>query len=735
MSGESTTSDASNPGTPAAATLDPEQPSRGPRRHARFLTGSIVAVGACVLLLLWSIVFVTIQTEHDAAIEHARVEAENLSAAFKAEVAGKLDATMRIMDFISDRIRTDPAFDLFDWAHHHRRLTSAVMLSAWFLAPDGVRIASTRGPDLPRIDLSDRTYYEVHRDKTVTGTYIGQLAAGRVSGETGIRISRRVDTPDGRFLGVLVFSLVPDHLTVLHKSANIGKRGILTVIGSDDITRARFSADGELKSGEKVPPRPVSEQDGHTIDTFIRASAIDGVVRLYSTRLLDPYPLRVSVGFDMTEVLTSAVVHAHQIKAVAFLATLILCGLLVLLIREIRRRTDREAKLAEEIAYGTTVQRRLRSSEARLRHFAEMASDWFWEQDEALRFTEIGAQAPLPASGKRSPIGNRRWELADTTDDPRSWNNHKRDLLAHRPFRDFHYSFIDGDGKRAHVSVNGTPVFDESGTFRGYRGTGRDVSADVETAATLRRSRDEADTANRAKSAFLANMSHELRTPLNAIIGFAELIHAKAPARTVEQCAYWAGDILSSGLHLLHVLNDIIALSRIEAGRYSLAEDKVDAGQTIRAAIVSLRPRMADNGVAIDCAIGDGGLVLRADKRAIQQILLNVVSNAVKFSPDGGVVTIQAEAVESGTAIVVSDTGIGIDPAALASIGEPFTQADSTIGRRYSGTGLGLTISRKLAELHGGRLTIDSMPGRGTTVRIVFSAERVMAQQAAAPAA
>ena len=692
-------------------------------------------IGACVVALLWAIVFAAIRAERDSAVDHARVEASNLSAAFMAEVSGKLDATMRIMGYLVHHLRTEPDFDLYDWAREHNQLISTMMVSAWVVAPDGTRTATTRGQGLPRLNLSDREYFQVHRDRTVSGTYIGPLMVGRVSGEAGIPISRKIDAPDGRFLGVLVFSLMPDHLTVLHKSANIGKGGVLTLVGDDGIVRARFTADGadsQTKAGWQVPA-PLAAA-GRPDQTYIGTSTIDGAVRLYSVRQVAPYPLRVTVGFDMSDVLTVANAHARQIQAAALAATLTLGGLLVLLVLEIRRRADREARLAAEIDRGAAIQRRLRASEARLRDYAEMASDWFWEQDETLRFTEIGAEAPLRMPDGRWSLGKCRWDLVEADENPALWAAHKRDLLERVPIHDFRYSYTDASGKRRHVSINGVPVFDDSGRFKGYRGTGRDVTHETEAAETLRRSRDEAAAANRAKSAFLSNMSHELRTPLNAIIGFSELIRARTPEKTVEQCSLWAGDILSSGLQLLHVLNDIIALSRIESGRHGLSEDRVDIGQAVRTAVAAVLRRSEDNRVSVDRGMADIGLIVRADARAIQQVLQNVVANAVKFSPDGGVVTIRAEMDDGEAAIVVSDTGIGLDPDALAVIEEPFAQADSTIGRRHGGTGLGLTISRKLVELHGGSLSIDSIRGQGTTVRIALPAARIMARREKTPA-
>jgi signal transduction histidine kinase len=197
----------------------------------------------------------------------------------------------------------------------------------------------------------------------------------------------------------------------------------------------------------------------------------------------------------------------------------------------------------------------------------------------------------------------------------------------------------------------------------------------------------------------------------------------------------WADDILGGGRHLLEVINDVLELSRIEAGRYEISDDKVDLSAIACACSAMLRLQAEANQVSIDCTLAETGVALTADRRAVKQIMLNLLTNAVKFTPPGGSVSIRTEpASGGGIALVVADTGIGIEPSALESLCELFIQADTSISRTYGGTGLGLTISRKLAALHGGVLTIESAPGRGTNVRVTFPAERVIAKRCDASA-
>jgi signal transduction histidine kinase len=710
-------------------------------RSVRSQIGIILTVGTCVIGLLWLIMLDVIQTEGRAAIEQARGNANNLSAAFQSELSQTLNSVARAMEAVAERMRAARGpFDVHEWSREIPLLAAAT-IQGGIIGPDGKLVSTTLEAHPVPIDLSDREHFRIQRDGQFNGLYISKPVLGRVSGQVTIQVTQRVNAADGRFLGVVVFSLAPSQLTALHKSIDLGPRGRLIVVGTDDlIIRARFgdgSENGDLGAGERVPPLPAAAGDGGPVQSFIRESVIDHVTRLYSVRTIPGYPLRVAVGFDLSEVLGPAETHARMIETIGIIATLMLVGLMALLVVEIRRRNDREvklrdeqARLAAEIRQGALVQERLRAGEARLRDFAEMASDWFWEQDAELRFIPISPATPPLASDDPSLFGKRRWEANDTSQAPEQWANHKRDLLARKPFRDFRFARPAKDGKIQHVSINGVPVFDEAGVFVGYRGTGRDITALVEAEAELRHSKEQAEESSKAKSAFLANMSHELRTPLNAIIGFSELIHARKNGQITEEYVEWAGDILASGRHLLDLINDVLELSRIEAGRYDLTDDTVDLSAVARACLTMVRGQAEKNQVRLDCAIAERAAVLRADRRAIKQVMLNLLTNAVKFTPSGGVVSIRAEpAATGGIALVVADTGIGIDPAALPKLGKPFIQADASTSRRYGGTGLGLAISSRLVALHGGTLTITSTLGQGTTVWVSFPEARILAPQ------
>ena len=234
------------------------------------------------------------------------------------------------------------------------------------------------------------------------------------------------------------------------------------------------------------------------------------------------------------------------------------------------------------------------------------------------------------------------------------------------------------------------------------------------------REKTRAEAANRSKSEFLANMSHELRTPLNAIIGFSEVMEQQifGPITTPKYVDY-ARDIHRSGQYLLDVINDILDMSKIEAGRIKLEVARFDLVAMIEDALRMIAPRALEGGVKIARAV-PASLDITADRRALKQVLINILANGVKFTPEGGQVRVAVRGLRGATEIAISDTGIGIEASELPKLGRPFEQVENQFTKTRSGSGLGLAISKSLVELHDGTIEIDSEPGRGTTVTILI---------------
>jgi two-component system cell cycle sensor histidine kinase PleC len=226
-----------------------------------------------------------------------------------------------------------------------------------------------------------------------------------------------------------------------------------------------------------------------------------------------------------------------------------------------------------------------------------------------------------------------------------------------------------------------------------------------------------AQEASHSKSEFLANMSHELRTPLNAIIGFSEIMATGIFGPLGTKYHEYTKDICDSGRYLLDVINDILDMSKIEAGRVELGFEYFELENVLNETLRIMAPRAQDKHLALSVAI-EPGLQICADRRGLKQIVLNLLSNAVKFTPDGGAVTVSAARDEGMVTIAIEDTGIGIPEHAMAKIGRPFEQVQSQLTKNHPGSGLGLAIAKSLAELHGGSMLIRSTPGVGTIVMV-----------------
>jgi signal transduction histidine kinase len=225
----------------------------------------------------------------------------------------------------------------------------------------------------------------------------------------------------------------------------------------------------------------------------------------------------------------------------------------------------------------------------------------------------------------------------------------------------------------------------------------------------------ELEAASRHKSEFLANMSHELRTPLNAIIGFSEVLGERMFGELNDKQAEYVQDILSSGRHLLSLINDILDLSKVEAGRMELELSRFDLPAAIGSAVILVRERATRHGLGLDVSVDDRLGLFVGDERKIRQVLLNLLSNAVKFTPEGGRITVRAVPANGSVEVSVSDTGIGIAQDDQEAIFQEFRQVGTDYARKREGTGLGLALARRFVDLHGGRLWVKSRPGEGST--------------------
>lgn len=284
---------------------------------------------------------------------------------------------------------------------------------------------------------------------------------------------------------------------------------------------------------------------------------------------------------------------------------------------------------------------------------------------------------------------------------------------------DMDFRVLRADGQTRIIRCEGRCEMDSEGEVIALYGIMQDITSQKEHEKALREAKDQAEAAYASKSRFLANMSHELRTPLNAIIGFSDLMEKQilGPLGDSRYLDY-VGAVKESGTHLLDLITDILDMSKIEAGKYELSLQDVNISQVIRTTAQMMEARAHEGGLTLTCRLPEADVVVRADRRALKQILLNLLSNAVKFTENGGVV----EAVlieEAGHILIkVADTGIGIPAHKIADVTKPFEQVSGAFNRSHEGSGLGLAITKDLTELHGGTLVIESRLGVGTVVTI-----------------
>lgn len=387
------------------------------------------------------------------------------------------------------------------------------------------------------------------------------------------------------------------------------------------------------------------------------------------------------------------------------------------------------------VVYGVDIsdlkraQIKLADEQARLRGFASAAADWMWETDADHRFSFVTDNLDRLVGWKPSAlIGKRRIETFDIVDDPDTWRRHHEVLDRREPFRDFTYQRIMPGGDARWFSVSGAPYFDRDGDFAGYRGVGRDITDVVqarirlenseqrlrELAASEQDARIAADRASQAKSDFLASMSHEFRTPLNAILGFGQLLKLDAPAALTEEQRNYISMIVSGGEHLLSLINEILDFAAIEAGELQLNIGPVDARRTASGAIETLRPIAAESGIALRGPDGDAAALIDVDEKRLNQVLMNFLSNAIKYNRPDGDVALTLYETPDRLRIEVADTGFGISEEQHAQVFSPFSRLGAE-GSNIEGAGIGLALCRRLVLAMGGEIGFESKVDVGST--------------------
>jgi len=602
------------------------------------------------------------------------------------------------------------------------------------VSSDGWLVNGSRLWPIPAVQLSDRDYYQHFRDSDDPGLFISVPGRELMSGRSTFFLGRRVNGPDGSFAGIVLALVDAQYFEDFYRAISTGEGDAIALFRRDGTLLTRHPHLEEMM-GMKMPAEsPWYATIGKDGGTYRTPGFIGGVPLITSARPLGEYPLVITVGVAENTAFAAWRRESVLIAMAALCASVGFAILFAALASRSRRLEQQAAELGQ-------VAQALRESEARFRDFATITSDWLWETDPEHRFTYVSESIRRFGQNPDNTIGHTRFEMiAESDRDPDKWEQHRAILERRAPFRDFVYTRKFMGEREQIVSISGVPVFDDKDAFVGYRGTARDVTAQVLAERRLRDAKIAAEAANVAKSQFLANMSNELRTPLNAIIGFSDMLalglSGELPAHRLDhvQQLEYARIINQSGQHLLDIVNDLLDLAKIDAGKFVVEAGETDPYQlaNLCAEFVGEAAQAAGLRLAIECEPALPPVI--ADERRLKQVLLNLLTNSIKFTgPGGSVVLAVRRAEDGGISFEVRDTGIGMTPEEISIALQPFGQLDSGLNRRHEGTGLGLPLARSLVELNGGTLEIRSEKGRGTTVTVRLAAGRSGGASAAAP--
>jgi len=539
----------------------------------RFGPHGSALLGLSAVLLIWLGALHFVRAEKAQTEHAARENAANLARAFAEDILRSIRAADQTLLYVRDSYARDPQhFDMSLWSRNSQFLGD-LNTQVGIINKNGILIASNiRGSDAG-IDLSDRQHFRIHADHNTDELFISKPVLGRASHKWSIQLSRRITMPDGSFGGVVTVALDSEYLTQLYDSIDVGREGVIAVVGADGIVRARGTRGppdiGESVAGGSLLPAFAQAKDGF----FTRKGKLDGIERIYAYRSVKGYPLLVDVGLAADEVFAAY---------------------------------DRERRADIAIAALLTL-----------------------------------------------------WLLA----------------VTHLIFR--------------------------------YQ-------------RNLAVAREAAEAGTRARSEFLAMMSHELRTPLNGVVGMTDIL---LDTKLDDEQALCAKTLRASASHLLQVINDVLDFSKLDAGRIEIEKIRFDVHALVRetAALMAAPAKEKNLQVRVDVA-PDVPRYVVGDPARLRQVLLNLLSNALKFTKAGHIAIGVALAPDQllgkvRLAFTVADTGIGIPPDGIPLLFRQFSQLDSSIARRFGGTGLGLAICKRLIDLMGGTISIQSAVGTGTTFR------------------
>ena len=687
---------------------------------ARF-TGEYGAAGVGLfgIIILWAGLSYSASAERQAAIDKAFDDTNNYARAFQQQSLGIVRSIDQTLLYVrASYLRAPDQFDITLWSEHGAFLTNPAYQVSIIDKNGWLRLSSFGAVTRPT-DLSDREHFRFQVENSGDVMFISQPIILRFLDKPAIQFTRRMIAPDGAFAGAVTVSVDPFFLTRFYESLDLGSDGSVALVGTDGVIRARAPAD-RRKVGQALVDTPILHQAAKRPNGSLSAvSPIDGIRRIYSYRTVEGYPLVVIVGMSERHALAAWEASQRTRLAMGCVVTVVLLIVVIsIVLHQSRLHRIREA---------------LRQSDARHAKKSHLLEVTLQNMDQGI--------IKMDAEQTVEVVNRRMAELyglpVDVATGPHKQPEMLRLLWERGEFGtedgDF-ASWFDrfnrtggygGDGiPHEHLRPNGRvlEIRGRSLPDGGAVQTFTDITARKQAEETLRAARDEADRSARAKSEFLAMMSHEIRSPMSGLLGIVELLRDTPLAPEQHDMI----DLVhGSAASLLRVVNDILDFSKMEAGRLSVNQEPVELRKLIDTIIEPTVFAAVAKGLLFTSTVADGvpdWMLL--DPLRLRQILINLLTNAVKFTAAGTVsLTVSHTLDPSGEralCFAVRDSGIGLSPEQLGRLFEPFSQADASTTKVFGGTGLGLTISRRLARLLGGDITVESRHAVGSVFRLIL---------------